>query len=81
MARGGRPGDGEPRFQAAIEVARSRGEKSLELRATMSLARVLIAQNRREEARRQLAEVYSWFGEGFDTRDLREARGVLDTLG
>jgi hypothetical protein len=40
MARGGRPGDGEPRFQAAIEVARSRGEKSLELRATMSLARV-----------------------------------------
>ncbi len=80
MARGGRTGDGESRFRAAIEVARSRGEKSLELRATMSRARVLIEQNRREEARRQLAEVYSWFSEGFDTRDLREARRMLDTL-
>ena len=81
MARGGRPGDGEPRFRAAIEVARSRGEKSLELRATMGRTRVLMEQHRREEARRQLAEVYSWFSEGFDTRDLREARRMLDTLG
>jgi class 3 adenylate cyclase/tetratricopeptide (TPR) repeat protein len=80
LARG-RLDEAEERFRAAMQVARERAEKSLELRATTSLARLLGRQERRDEARRQLAEVYGWFTEGFDTRDLREARRVLDTLG
>ena len=80
IARGGRPSDGEPRFRAAIEVARSRGEKSLELRATMSLARLLLGHDRRDEARQALAEIYGWFTEGFDTADLRDAKKLLDQL-
>jgi hypothetical protein len=70
LARCGRPSDGEPRFRAAIQVSRNRGEKSLELRATMSLARVLVEQDRRDEARRQLAEMYAWFTEGVSRRCL-----------
>ena len=80
VARGGTPEDGEPCFRAAIEAARSRGEKSLELRATMSLARLLLGQDRRDEARQALTEVYGWFTEGFDTADLRHAKGLLDQL-
>jgi predicted ATPase len=80
LARG-RLDEAEERFRAAIQVARERAEKSLELRATTSLARLLGRQGRHDEARRQLAGVYGWFTEGFDTRDLREARRVLDTLG
>jgi predicted ATPase len=80
LARG-RAGEAEERVRAAIRVARERAVKSLELRATTSLARLLGRQGRRDEARRQLAEVYGWFTEGFDTRDLREAQQILDTLG
>jgi predicted ATPase len=79
-AREGRPGDGEPRLRAAIAMARSRGEKSLELRATMSLARLLLGQDRRDEARQALAEIYGWFTEEFDTADLRDAKMLLDQL-
>jgi predicted ATPase len=80
LARG-RLAEAEEQFRTAIQVARERAEKSLELRATTSLARLLARQGRREEARRQLAAVYGWFTEGFDTRDLREAQRLLDTLG
>ena len=80
LARG-RLDKAEEQFRTAIQVARERAEKSLELRATTSLARLLARQGRREEARRQLAAVYGWFTEGFDTRDLREAQRLLDTLG
>jgi adenylate cyclase len=62
-------------------VARERQEKSLELRATMSLVRLLGRRGGADEARRELTEIYEWFTEGFDTRDLREARQILDTLG
>jgi predicted ATPase len=48
------------------------GAKSLELRATMSLARLLAKQSRRDEARATLAEIYGWFTEGLDTRDLKD---------
>ena len=77
-ARGGKSSEGESRFRTAIDMARSRGEKSLELRATMSLARLLLAQDRRDEARQALAEIYGWFTEGFDTADLREAKKLLE---
>ena len=56
------------------------GAKSLELRATMSLARLLAKQRRRDEARATLAEIYGWFTEGLDTRDLKDAKSLLDEL-
>jgi predicted ATPase len=67
-------------FQTAIDFARSRDGKSLELRATTSLARILGKQGRRHEARTMLAEIYNWFTEGFDTADLKDARVLLDQL-
>jgi predicted ATPase len=54
--------------------------KAWELRATMSLARLLDKQGRRDEARRMLADIYNWFTEGFDTADLKDARASLDEL-
>jgi predicted ATPase len=52
----------------------------LELRATMSLARLLASQGRRNEARAMLGDIYAWFTEGFDTADLKEAKALLDEL-
>ena len=46
----------------------------------MSLARLWRDQGRVERARELLAPVYGWFTEGFDTRDLREARALLEEL-
>ena len=73
-------GEAKRRFHEAIELARRRGEKSLELRAATSLARLLDRQGRREEAHAALASVYGWFTEGFDTADLKAAKALLDTL-
>ena len=67
-------------FRAAIEVARRQSAKTWELRATMSLARLLTGQNRRAEARTMLAEIYNWFTEGFDTADLKDAKALLAEL-
>ena len=67
-------------FQRAIEIARKQSAKSWELRATMSLARLLAKQGRRDEARTMLADIYGWFTEGFDTADLKDAKGQLDEL-
>jgi len=67
-------------FGDAIEVARRQGAKSHELRATMSLARLLTKQGRRDEARSMLADIYNWFTEGFDIADLKEAKALLDEL-
>jgi predicted ATPase len=68
-------------FERAVEIARRQSAKSLELRATMSLARLLAKEGRREEARVTLAEIYNWFTEGFDTADLKNAKALLDELG
>ncbi len=67
-------------FELAIEVARKQSAKSWELRATMSLARLLTKQGRREQARGMLAEIYNWFTEGFDTADLKDAKALLEEL-
>ena len=72
--------DAQTSFQQAIEIARQQGAKSLELRATMSLARLLDKQGKRDQARAMLAEIYNWFTEGFDTADLRDAKALLDEL-
>jgi predicted ATPase/class 3 adenylate cyclase len=67
-------------FQEAIKIARSQSAKSLELRAAMSLSRLLQAQNKKTEARQLLSEVYGWFTEGFDTADLKTAKALLEEL-
>jgi predicted ATPase len=67
-------------FQRAIEIARHQTAKSLELRSTTSLARLLDKQGRRDEARTILADIYNWFTEGFDTADLKDAKALLDEL-
>jgi predicted ATPase/class 3 adenylate cyclase len=67
-------------FCKALEVSRGQAAKSLELRATTSLARLLREQGKIDEARQTLAPVYDWFTEGFDTRDLTRAKQLLTEL-
>jgi adenylate cyclase len=67
-------------FLKAIEVARRQQAKSWELRASTSLACLWQQQGKRAEAHKLLSEVYNWFTEGFDTRDLREAKALLESL-
>jgi tetratricopeptide (TPR) repeat protein len=70
----------EADFREAIALAAKMNAKAWELRATMSLARLLDRQGDRERARAMLAEIYNWFTEGFDTADLKEAKALLDEL-
>jgi predicted ATPase len=70
----------EAHFKCALEVARAQQAKSWELRAAMSMARLRRDQGKWDEARDLLAPVYNWFTEGFDTRDLKEAKALLDAL-
>ena len=67
-------------FQQALDIARHQQAKTLELRAAMSLARLWRQQDKRQEAYDLLAPVYNWFTEGFDTADLRDAKGLLEKL-
>jgi len=67
-------------FERAIEIARKQSAKSLELRATMDLARLLAQEGHRDEARAMLTQIYNWFTEGFDTADLKDAKALLDEL-
>jgi predicted ATPase len=69
--------EAEACFHKAIEIARRQQAKSLELRAVMSLSRLWQSQGKKEEAHRMLADVYGWFTEGFDTKDLQEAKALL----
>jgi len=62
----------------AIDVARCQQAKSWELRAGMSLSRLRQRQGRNNEARQMLAEIYGWFTEGFDTKDLLDAKALLE---
>ncbi len=70
----------EAYFERALAVARRQQAKSWELRAAMSLARLWRDQGKPQQARELLAPVYGWFTEGFDTRDLKEAKALLDEL-
>jgi predicted ATPase len=72
--------EAESSLRQAIEIARRQSAKSWELQATTSLARLWQTQDKKEEARQLLAEIYGWFTEGFDTRDLKEAKTLLDEL-
>ena len=71
--------EAEACFHQALDIARRQEAKSLELRVATSLSR-LWQQGKRAEACALLAPIYGWFTEGFDTADLREAKGLLDAL-
>jgi class 3 adenylate cyclase/predicted ATPase len=70
--------EAEGYFLKAIDIARAQHAKSLELRATMGLARVWRQQNNHAEARQKLGAIYEWFTEGFETKDLQEAKALLE---
>jgi predicted ATPase len=83
--------EAEACFHKAIDIARQQQAKSLELRAVMSLVRLRqqqatyasrntrhVSRNRLDEAHRQLSEVYHWFTEGFETKDLQDAKALIE---
>ncbi len=70
--------EAEPALLRALDLARSRLAKSLELRAAMSLCRYWRAQGKPTEAERILTPVFNWFTEGFETPDLRQAKALLE---
>lgn len=72
--------DAEAEFRRAIHIAQRQNAKSLELKATVSLCRVLQQQGKQKQARKMLHAIYSWFTEGFDTPDLKDAKVMLDEL-
>ncbi|MBI3801074.1 MAG: hypothetical protein HY268_29390, partial [Deltaproteobacteria bacterium] len=73
--------EAEACFLKAIEIARHQRAKSWELRASTSLARLWQQQGKTAEAHRMLSEIYHWFTEGFDTKDLQEAQALLAEFG
>ena len=75
-----RRGEAEVEFTRALAIARQQQAKSWELRAAMSMARLWRDQGKVQQARELLTPVYGWFTEGFDTRDLMEAKALLEEL-
>jgi predicted ATPase len=80
LAQGAAAGEGEGCFLQAIEIARQQHSKLLELRATVSLARLWQRQGRQAEAQPLVAAIYGWFTEGFDMPDLQAAQALLADL-
>jgi tetratricopeptide (TPR) repeat protein len=72
--------DAEAEFRRAIHIAQRQNAKSLELKATVSLCRVLRQQGKQKQARKMLDAIYGWFTEGFDTPDLKAAKRLIDEL-
>ena len=70
----------ERALRTALEIAEEQGAFLLKLRAATSLARLWRDQGKVQQARELLAPVYGWFTEGFDTRDLKEAKALLEEL-
>jgi predicted ATPase len=70
----------QPYLERALEISRAQQARSWELRAATSLARLWRDQGRRADAYDLLAPLYGWFTEGFETRDLREAKTLLESL-
>jgi predicted ATPase len=70
--------EAEASFLKAIDIAQKQQAKSLELRAVMSLGRLWQQQGKQKEAHKLLSEIYTWFTEGFDTKDLQEAKALLE---
>jgi class 3 adenylate cyclase/predicted ATPase len=72
--------EAESLFRRALEIARAQQARSFELRAATNLARLLHDRGRLSEASAELAPVYGWFTEGFDTQNLKDARALLEEL-
>jgi predicted ATPase len=72
--------EAEALFHQSLEIARRQEAKTFELRAATSLARLWRQQGKRAEARELLTPIYSWFTEGFDTADLKDAKALLEEL-
>ena len=72
--------EAEECFHKAIAIARKQQAKSLELRAVMSVSRLWQQQGKQQEAHHMLSEIYNWFTEGFDTKDLQDAQTLLEEL-
>jgi predicted ATPase len=73
-------GEAEAYFLKAIGIAQKQQAKSLELRASTSLARLWRSQGKNAEAHQMLSEIYNWFTEGFETKDLQEAKALMEEL-
>jgi predicted ATPase len=71
------PPQAEIYFERALTIARAQQAKSWELRAAMSVTRFWRDQGMRDKAKALLAPIYGWFGEGFDTHDLKQAKALL----
>jgi predicted ATPase len=69
--------EAEAALQQALTVARKQGARALELRAAISLGRLWYGQGKRHQARLLVDDIYSWFTEGHDTADLKDARSFL----
>ena len=80
LMRQGRDHEAEAQLRASLECARQQQAKSWELRSAVTLAALLSRRGQPDAAREVLAPVYGWFTEGFDTRDLQEARALLAEL-
>ena len=78
---GARRAKAESYFTTALAIARQQQAKSWELRTATSYAQLILEQGRVRDAHDLLAPVYAWFTEGFDTKDLKEAKALLDDLG
>ena len=72
--------EAEACFEKALEIAKKQSARSLELRTSTSLSRLWLQQGKRTEARQLLSGIYHWFTEGFDTKDLQEAKALLEEL-
>ena len=79
--QGGDTSEAEACFQRGLEVARQQETKSVELQVAMALGRVWHNQGKIEEAQELVAPVYDWFTEGFETKELQDAKAFLDELG
>jgi class 3 adenylate cyclase/tetratricopeptide (TPR) repeat protein len=81
LMRQGRGEEAEVQLRASIDLARQQQAKSWELRGSITLAKLLTERGQRDAARELLAAIYNWFTEGFDTKDLKEAKALLGELG
>ena len=70
----------EQNYLASLDWARQQQAKSWELRTATSLARLWQQQGKLAEAHTLLSEIYHWFTEGFDTKNLQEAKALLEEL-